>query len=419
MSERVANGIRSSARPMDGPSAMGVPTFDDVVGASDVMIVCGAGGVGKTTTAAAIALGIAERRSARVLVLTIDPAKRLADALGLRSVGNQASSVDLRSTAKGHLSVAMLDTSASWDDLVRANAPDTVTAAKILANPLYRNITQRFVQSHDYIAMERLYELRVQGDYDVIVIDTPPSRHALDFLDAPARMADFFTSALLKWITLPYRIGGERGGRLGYLAAKPFYQIADRILGSDFLRDIAEFFLLFQSMYDGFVERAEAVASLLHESTTTFVVVSTLEPSPLYEAEFFLNELERRKMKVGVMLLNRTLPPVFTDAAAVDAARHLASENTTVEVPSVPPPPVGTELRRVRRAVGATFLRFAFLAASQAAQERRLARQPDVVLRVPLMDAPIGDVEALSRLGSHLWSPGAGEQVPVPARKRP
>ena len=345
------------------PGKPGLKAFDAVVATSEVIIVCGSGGVGKTTTAAAIALGAAQRSQSRVLVLTIDPAKRLADALGLKAVGNAASKVALGPNAKGELSIAMLDTSASWDDLVRANAPDASTAEKILANPLYRNITQRFVQSHDYIAMERLYELKSAGHYDLIVIDTPPSRHALDFLDAPARMAEFFSSALLKWITLPYRIGGERAGRLGYLASKPFYQIADRILGSDFLRDIAEFFLLFQSMYDGFVKRADAVTSLLHEPTTTFVVVSTLEPSPLSEAEFFLNELERRKLSVGAMVLNRTLPPVFDRPEAIDAARELSADDGADSVggsaAGAGPSGKDAELARVRRAVGDTFLRFA------------------------------------------------------------
>ena len=394
--------------------------FHDVVAASGVIIVCGSGGVGKTTAAAAIALGAAQRTPVRVLVLTIDPAKRLADALGLKAVGNEASRVTLGPVAKGELSIAMLDTSASWDDLVRANAPDASTADKILLNPLYRNITQRFVQSHDYIAMERLYELRAAGDYDLIVIDTPPSRHALDFLDAPSRMADFFSSTLLKWITLPYRIGGERAGRLGYLASRPFYQIADRILGSDFLRDIAEFFLLFQSMYGGFVQRADAVSALLREPATTFVVVSTLEPAPLSEAEFFLNELERRKLLVGAMVLNRTLPPVFDNPDAVASARQLAHGSVggvgVEDRTGTGAGAVSVELARARKAVGETFLRFASIAESQTSQQLRLARHPDVVLRVPLMDRPIVDLEALSGVVEHLWSEGVS--IPKAGRRR-
>ncbi len=148
------------------------------------------------------------------------------------------------------------------------------TRNEILANPLYQNISGRFVQSHDYIAMERLYEIHSESDYDLIVVDTPPTRNALDFLDAPGRMADFFSSRLLRWLIVPYR------SRLVNVATKPFYQVADRILGTEFLADISEFFILFQSMYDGFVERSESVGRLLADRRTTFIVVSTLEAVP-------------------------------------------------------------------------------------------------------------------------------------------
>ena len=145
----------------------------------------------------------------------------------------------------------MLDTKQSWDDLIRRHAPDAQTRDAILANPLYQNLMGRFVQSHDYIAMERLYDIHSSGTYDLIVVDTPPTRNAIDFLEAPARMADFFSSRFLRWLTVPAR------SRVLNFASRPFYTIADRILGSQFLEDIAEFFLLFQSMYAGFVKRGE------------------------------------------------------------------------------------------------------------------------------------------------------------------
>src|SRR5207237_9498425 len=154
------------------------------------------------------------------------------------------------------------------------------TAYRILENRLYANVTGRFVQSHDYIAMERLFDVHASGRYDLIVIDTPPTRNAIDFLDAPSRMADFFGGRLLRWLTMPYRRSG-RGARVFSVASKPFYQMADRILGAQFLHDIAEFFLNFQSMYAGFVQRARAVEQLLHDRRTTFAVVTTLEGAPL------------------------------------------------------------------------------------------------------------------------------------------
>jgi anion-transporting ArsA/GET3 family ATPase len=191
---------------------------------------------------------------------------------------------------EGELWAAMLDTKQSWDDLVRLHAPDAATRDAILANPLYQNITGKFVQSHDYVAMERLYEIHTSGRYDLIVVDTPahPQRGRLP--RRPDRMADFFSSRLLRWLIAPYR------SRLVSFASKPFYSVADRILGTQFLEDIAEFFMLFQTMYDGFVERARAVTTLLGGPQTTFVVVSTLEVAPAREAEYFLKLLERARL---------------------------------------------------------------------------------------------------------------------------
>ena len=202
---------------------------------------CGSGGVGKTSVAAAAALGATMRLGGKVLVLTIDPARRLATALGLEGLGNRAKRVPpeaLKAAGiepRGELWAAMLDTKQSWDDLVLRHAPDEETAYRILENRLYHNLTARFVQSHDYIAMERLYEIHASGHYDLIIIDTPPTRNAIDFLEAPARMADFFGGRLLRWLTLPYRVGGKRGTRVINVASRPFYQMADRILGSKFL----------------------------------------------------------------------------------------------------------------------------------------------------------------------------------------
>jgi anion-transporting ArsA/GET3 family ATPase len=349
----------------------------------------------------------------------------------LQSVGNEATPIPLVG-AKGSLAIAMLDTSASWDDLIRRISPDAATTNKILANPLYRNITQRFVQSHDYVAMERLYELREQGSYDLIVIDTPPSRNALDFLDAPQRMADFFSSTLLKWITMPYRLGGQRAGRLGYLAAKPFYQVADRILGSDFLADIAEFFLLFQSMYDGFVKRASSVGALLHDEGTSFVVISTPSESPLQEAEFFLAELERRNLRTGALVVNRTLPDLFLDdrtrrgaAGLLDAlpvslpvskakAKAKGGEEpkggTLRATPSTSkglfgPSQAGAAARDLHmvRAIAETFLRFADTAETQQRQLAKLARVPATVVRIPLFETPLADVDGLGSVVQAIW----------------
>ena len=261
-------------------------TLEQLFATKEIVVFCGSGGVGKTSVAAAAALGASVRLGGKTLVLTIDPARRLATALGLDGIGNEAHRVpsDLLKAAgtepRGELWAAMLDTKQSWDDLVRRYAKDEETAHKILENRLYHNITARFVQSHDYIAMERLFEIHASGEYDLIVIDTPPTRNAVDFLDAPARMSDFFGGRLLRWLTLPYRRGGKRSARVINIASRPFYQLADRVLGSKFLEDIAEFFLNFQSMYAGFVERAQSVERLLHDEVVWQVMAQVNRVKP-------------------------------------------------------------------------------------------------------------------------------------------
>ncbi len=359
--------------------------------------------MGKTTTAAAAAAMAAVSLGGKVLVLTVDPARRLANALGMESFGNVERRVPPEALKhagvepRGELWAAMIDTKQSWDELVRRHAPDRTVAKRILDNPLYQNVSGRFVQSHEYIAMERLYEIHGAGAYDLIVVDTPPTRHALDFLDAPDRMADFFSSRLLRWLTLPAR------SRVMNLATRPFAQVADRILGSQFLEDITEFFLLFQTMYDGFVERAVAVKRLVHDRRTTFVVVSTLEAAPLREAEFFMDALVAQKLHAGALVLNKVLPPYLLDSEATHTAERLSTDAPALA--AALPDGLGdrSQVARVLGEVGDSFLNFAVVAKREAEQRAELARAPDVVVSVPYFDTDIYDLPGLLRLGHALW----------------
>jgi anion-transporting ArsA/GET3 family ATPase len=398
-------------------------SLDQLLAAKSIAVFCGPGGVGKTSVAAASAALAAARLGGKVLVVTVDPARRLADALGLSALGNlerpvpperlKAAGLEVRDTAfpGGHprtpgLWAAMLDTKQSWDDLVLRHARDEETAYRILENRLYHNITARFVQSHDYIAMERLHEIHAEGGYDLIVVDTPPSRNALDFLEAPERMADFFGSRLLRWLTMPYRVGGKRGARMVNLASKPFYQVADRILGGQFLEDIGEFFLNFQTMYDGFVKRARSVEALLHDRRTTFVVVSTLEAAPLREAEFFISELSARKLHLGAVVLNKTLPDYLQGVAGDAAARALvtdpgpAAEAAAGADPGLDPATAG----RVLATIGESFLNFEVAAKREAELRAELGRLSAPVLRVPVFEEDIHDLSGLARLGECLFA---------------
>lgn len=381
-----------------------VGSLERLLAAKEVAIFCGAGGVGKTTTAAAAAVMMAARQSEKVLVLTVDPARRLAQALGLRGLGNVETLVptadfeDAGVTPRGELWAAMLDTKQSWDDLVHRHAPDRETERRILENPLYQNVSGRFVQSHEYIAMERLYELHSRGDYDLIVVDTPPARHAIDFLEAPDRMADFFSSRFLRLITTPAR------SRLVTMATRPFYQMADRVLGSQFLEDIAEFFILFQTMYAGFVERARAVTRLLHDRRTTFLVVTTLEPTPAHEAEFFVEALRERRFHLGALVLNKVLPAYLLDEEAVATAEKLLS--SAGEVARRLPPAVGDpdQAERVLVEIAESYMRFHLVAQREAEERAELSVKPEVVASVPYVASDIHDLVGLLRLGEQIWT---------------
>ena len=407
----------------DRPGFMsGEPGLATLLATREVVVFCGSGGVGKTSTAAAAALAAAVHLGGKVLVLTIDPARRLADAMGLESFGNVARRVPLEQFAaagiepRGELWAAMLDTKRSWDELILRHAPDEATAYRILDNRMYANVTGRFVQSHDYIAMERLFDVHASGEYDLIIIDTPPTRNAIDFLDAPARMADFFGGRLLRWLTMPYRAGNGRGGRMINVASKPFYQMADRILGSQFLQDIAEFFLNFQSMYDGFVERAKSVEALMHDRRTSFAVVTTLEGAPLREAESFCEELVKRRYHLGALVLNKTLPDYLLapeaetasaalsrDADALGAALAQISAGTGVDALAD-----ASADAIVLRTLADSFRNYGVVARREAELRSEIGRLaspgPEVVVRVPSLDTDISDLAGLMRIGEVLFT---------------
>ncbi len=385
-------------------SATSVTTLEHLLAAKEIAITCGSGGVGKTSVAAALGTMAAAHLGGRVLVLTVDPARRLASALGLEAVGNVETPVPAEAFAgtgvrpRGELWVAMLDTKQSWDDLVRRHAPDARTREAILANPLYTNITAKFAQSHDYIAMERLFEIHASGRYDLLVVDTPPTRNALDFLDAPARMAEFFSSRLLRWLTVPYR------SRFVTVASKPFYTVADRILGTKFLEDIAEFFSLFQTMERGFVSRAREVTRVLADRRTTFAVITTLEASPLHEAEFFMEALQARKLQLGALVLNKVLPAYLRDEHATEAAEVLRLTSTELGAelaPLLAAPPA--RVAGVLAEVASSFANFRVVAQREAEQRAELSVAPEVTVAVPYLDEDIHDLGGLLRLGERLW----------------
>jgi len=290
---------------------------------SKMIVVCGPGGVGKTTSAAALGVVAATHLEKRVLVLTVDPARRLATALGLQAIGNVEVPVALPA-ARGTLTMAMIDTKTSWDDMIRRHAPDSNTRERVLSNDLYKTLTSRFVHSHDYVVTERLFEARESGNFDLVIVDTPPSRSALSVLDAPGRMQQFFGSRLLRLLTAPSQ------SRLLNLASRPFFIVADRILGAAFLSDVSEFFSLFRTMEGPIVARARRVGALLSDPATSYLVVTSPEPVALNEAGFLVDELRKRRHRLHAVLANRLVPTQLADGAADRAARLSATADESV-----------------------------------------------------------------------------------------
>ena len=384
---------------------MGPVSLGALLASKEMVLVVGSGGVGKTTTAAALALSAVVESGGRVLVLTIDPARRLADALGTGGLQNEPTRVPpdalsiLGAEVSGELWAAMLDTRLGWDELVRRHAPDRRTRDAVLANPLYQNLTGRFVHSHDYLAMERLHELHSSGEWDLIVVDTPPSRNALTFLDAPRRMREFFGSKLLAWLTVPYR------SRLVTLASRPFFQIADRILGSRFLQDIAEFFVLFRSMERAFVDHARQVERLLADPRTSFVVVTTLEAAPSHEAAYLARELAARRYPLGAMIANRVLPSSFTSKASATSARKLgrATESELADELAATLDVDVDVVRSVLVTVAEGFRESALVATREAERASELEAVCPLFVTAPMLDGDVNDLSDLMELAQG-WS---------------
>jgi anion-transporting ArsA/GET3 family ATPase len=306
----------------------------ELVAKKRIIVCAGSGGVGKTTTSAAIALRAAVDGK-RAAVLTIDPAKRLASSLGLEELSGEPSKVTKRKfTAsglepRGELWALMLDTKSTFDKVVTTYALTPEQAESIISNRFYRNISGTLSGTQEYMAMEKLYELHNDGDYDLIVIDTPPTRNALDFLDAPRRLTDFFDSRVLKILLRPYMKAGGGIFRMANLAATTFLRVVQRIVGGEVLQDTAEFFGNLEGMYEGFKERARDVADLLRSDATSFVVVTSPSEESVTEATYFASRLNESGLPFGALVVNRVHPKI---GDGIDAKpRQLAKVESSSE----------------------------------------------------------------------------------------
>ena len=274
----------------------------EVVAQHQVVICAGSGGVGKTTTAAALGLHGAQQ-GRRTVVLTIDPARRLADALGLREIGNEPSAVDL--PAPGSLSAMMLDQKGAWDHLVARYAPSEEVRERILANSFYQHLSQSFAGSQEYMAVEQLAELHDNGGYDLIVVDTPPTRHALDFLEAPQRISDFLSRDVVRWFVRPYFSAGWTTFRFVNRTVGALARRLEEATGIEALVDISDFFASMGGLFDGFEDRVRAVYELLRSPKTAFVLVASPDEQVLSEAKYFFGKADELSIRLRAVVFNR------------------------------------------------------------------------------------------------------------------
>ena len=351
-----------------------------------IVVCAGSGGVGKTTTAAALAMGMAER-GLKVAVVTIDPAKRLADSLGLEELGNEPRLVDPERFREhgveitGELWALMLDAKRTFDSLIERLAPDAATRDEILANRIYQQLSSAVAGSQEFTAIAKLYELDQEGDFDLLVLDTPPSRNALDFLDAPARLTGFFQGRAIKMFLRPAGLGGRILGR----GTGVVFGLMERLTGVDLLHDLSVFFRALGGMIDGFTERARRVGALLEDPGTTFLIVAAPRHDPVEEAIFFHRKLADAGMPFGGLVVNR-----LHEAGSTDGAGDLAAA-------------LGDDLAS---RVAAAAHELAALAEREAASLERLRDQlgdpPTIV--VPELDGDVHDVEGLALVRGYLFA---------------
>ncbi len=271
-----------------------------------IVVCCGAGGVGKTTTAAALALRAAEEHGRRTVVLTIDPAHRLAQSLGLTELDNtprQVKGIDVEASG-GELHAMMLDMKRTFDDVVLQHT-DPGRAAEIFANPFYAAMSSTFAGTQEYMAMEKLGQLHARGEWDLIVVDTPPSRSALDFLDAPARLARFLDGRMLRLLLAPARSGGRSMFSFVTAGFGVFSKVVQKLLGAQLLSDLSGFVAALDSMFGGFRQRAEQTYRILQAQETAFLLVAAPEPDAVREAEYFASRLRADRMPLAGLILNR------------------------------------------------------------------------------------------------------------------
>jgi anion-transporting ArsA/GET3 family ATPase len=370
--------------PLDLPELIRDP-------ATRVMVTCGSGGVGKTTTAAAMGtIGAASGR--RTVVLTIDPARRLAQSMGLTELDNTPREV------KGvdNLFAMMLDMKRTFDDVVLEHSTPE-RAEQIFANPFYQSLSSSFAGTQEYMAMEKLGQLVSAGEWDLIVVDTPPSRSALDFLDAPNRLGRFLDGRMIRMLTAPARAGGKAYMRMVTASVGMLAKAFTKVLGGELLNDLSAFVSALESMFGGFRERAQHTYELLKTPGTAFVVVAAPEPDALREASYFVERLSSERMPLAGLVVNRMRQTSLPDGVSLPAARAEAAVAALAAKPDSPATRTAQAALRVHAELAAG-------AEHDARMARRFAAaHPGVpVIAVPALAEDVHDLDGLRRIGELL-----------------
>jgi anion-transporting ArsA/GET3 family ATPase len=376
----------------------------EVLEGKRVCICAGSGGVGKTTSSAAIAAGMAARGK-KVAVLTIDPAKRLADSLGLPELGNEERQVDPQLFAEvgvdtdgGELWAMMLDAKATFDELVRRHAPDAETRDRILSNRIYQQLSNALAGSQEYMAMEKLFELYAEDRYDLLVLDTPPTRNALDFLEAPRRLMQFIEGRALQVFMKPTGLGMKVFGR----GTSMMFSVLRRLTGVEVLEDLSEFFQAFSGMVGGFRERAKRVNELLANPETCFLVVCAPQGEPITEAVYFHRRLVEAELPFGGVLVNKvhyeSELPAYDEGLERELADALGDED-------------------LARRVIENFDDYRALAVRDQRNIKRLTAEmrARLVIQVPYLDTDVHDLAGLMRINDYLFASGARERSVIAA----
>jgi anion-transporting ArsA/GET3 family ATPase len=359
----------------------------EVVSSSHVVICCGSGGVGKTTAAAVIALEAAHA-GRRAVVVTIDPARRLADALGLEGLTNEPSRIE--GDWPGEMSALMLDTKRTFDGLVRRYSETPEQAERILANTFYRNISGALSGTQEYMASEKLYELAEEGDWDLVVVDTPPTRNALDFLDAPHRLARFLDHRVYKILMTPTR-GIVKAASV---AAQAVVRSLSKVVGGEVIADAISFFQSFEGMEEGFKQRAAHVDRLLAAAETAFILVASPKADTVAEAGFFADKLSEHDIAVRGLVVNR-MQPVF---GAADDGLALGPEAARARSETL----AGTDLGNQYRCLADARQLARGEAENLVGLTERVAPAPVVLVEVQPFE--VTDLDALHRLGTIMFA---------------